>query len=343
MIRYKMFWRLSGASCLAVAIGLFPNCGRKAPIVPQATDQFSARIEIHPPSFARSDSALWNDEIIVEIPIDLPGEEGGNHKVSFGRASVVDTTIHGITIEIEVEDAEFMRMWMDGSWMDHHPVTDEHHVVIRLEDANLDAHASKICYCDVGIVVESNGVVVDSGTLQPMYGEHGLHFGSNFSLPDSGNYQITVTAGVPTFVRGETTSDRWMQATEVMFNYTYSGTPLEDEIEIGEAWGQDSMIVELEAGGPERMWVFMGGSWMWMDPGPNDTHHFEVKLEDPSIETHHEMIGYCEIHMTIINETTGSESSEIELYPMYDDHGFHYGVNMLFPNGEGDDGGHDGH
>lgn len=328
-----------------LAILVLQGCDEKFPAEPETEDHFIAKIEIHPPAFARSESTqhLWDSEISFELPLNAEQDGGGHgHKISANNLILADTTINGMKIEVEVEDAEHMKMWMNGSWMESEPELEQNHFEITLEDPNLDAHASKIFNSDVTITIHKDGVDIATGDLHPMYGEHGFHYGGNYALPNSGDYEIIISASVPTFARGESTSTKWMQETIATFNYTYSGAPLTEEIEIGEMDIND-MKVELEAEGPERMWVLMNDNWMWMEPDQNDTHHFEVKLEDPTVEAHQEVIGYCEIHVSFMNETTGEVSEEIELHSMYGEHGFHYGANVHIQAGDDQGGGGHGH
>ncbi len=97
---------------------------------------------------------------------------------------LADTTINGMKIEVEVEDSEHMKMWSNGSWMDHEPELEQNHFEITLEDPNLDAHASKIFNSDVTITIQKKGVDITTGDLHPMYGEHGFHYGVNFNEID---------------------------------------------------------------------------------------------------------------------------------------------------------------
>ena len=143
-----------------------------------------------------------------------------------------------------------------------------------------------------------------------------------------------INAGTPTFARSAATEDQWLQPTSATFDYSFSGSPLAGEIEIGEAETQ-GLKIELEADAPERMWMpGADGDWHWVDPAADATHYFHVKLEDPTAETHAEMIGYAEVHVTIVNDDTGEQSDEIELYPMYGVHGLHYGANFHLPDGQ---------
>ncbi len=97
---------------------------------------------------------------------------------------LADTTINGMKIEVEVEDSEHMKMWSNGSWMDHEPELEQNHFEITLEDPNLDAHASKIFNSDVTITIQKKDVDITIDDLHPMYGEHGFHYGVNFNEID---------------------------------------------------------------------------------------------------------------------------------------------------------------
>ncbi len=106
---------------------------------------------------------------------------------------------------------------------------------------------------------------------------------------------------------------------------------LTEEIKIGEAVGPDEMKIELEAEHSESMWMFMGGKWMNMKPKPEDTHHFEVKLEDTTITGSDEadfpvkLFG-AKVKLILINDRT-NEQREFELHEMYGGSGYHYATN----------------
>jgi len=343
------------------SLWLLPACGEKTPFQSSTSadgEHFTAQLTVHAPSFARSEATqdLWNREITLSIPLHLEGEteeddhgEGENHSevgedhagetdhhddgVAAEEHAAFERVIDGMRIEFGIRHAEHMTMWSDGAWVEHHAEPEERHIQLVLEDVNLDAHASKILYSEVSIAVEKDGVEVDSGTMHPMYGEHGFSYGGNLTLTEAGDYVVTVTAGTPTFARSEATEDQWLQPTSVTFDYSFSGGSLADEIEIGEVETQ-GLRVELEAEGPERMWMHRAdGDWHWMDPAADATHHFNVKLEDPTVEAHAEIIGYAEIHVTIVNDDTGEQTDEIELRPVYSEHGLYYGANFHLPDG----------
>ena len=271
----------------------------------------------------------YNPHPRIAIPLPRPvGVASDDEAVVIEFERIID----GIRIQLGVEEAKHMVLWHDGAWEEHHAEADEHHIELVLEDPNVDAHASKILYSDVVLAVAKDGIALSSTSLTPMYTSHGFHYGGNFGLAEAGDYQITVTAGTPTFARSESTQDKWKQPISVTFEYSFAGGPLTEEIEIGEIETQ-GLKVELEAKGPERMWMQMAGDSHWIEPATGATHHFEVKLEDPAVDAHAEFIGYAEIHVTIVNDATGEESGEIELHPMYGDHGLHYGANFHLPDG----------
>jgi uncharacterized protein involved in high-affinity Fe2+ transport len=237
----------------------------------------------------------------------------------------------------------------DDHWEEHHPETDAHHLELRLEDPDRDGHASKLLHCHVDVSIKKDGVSVDTGELVAVYGDHGFHYGGNFALAEAGDYEIEVHAGVPEFARGESVKNRWRQESEFHFNYAYNGNVPDDEVSIGETETVDVKI-EVEAEKPERLWILDGGTWGWQEPDGNATHYLKVVLEDPLSEAHHETIGYCEVHIEVVNEANGEGTGELELHPMYSEHGFHFGANTHFPHAaehaEGDhhdDGGGHGH
>lgn len=350
------------------SIWLLSACGEKTPIQSSVSDDgehFVAKVTVQAPSFARSEATqdLWNREISLSIPLHLEAETadghgdgedhsevGGDHagemdhqddemdhlddEVAAEELVSFERVVDGMRIEFGIRHAEHMTTWSEGAWVEHHAEPEERHIRLVLEDVNVDAHVSKILYSDVSIAVEKDGVEVDSGTMHPMYGEHGFLYGGNLKLTEAGDYRVTVTAGTPTFARSEVTEGQWMQPTSVTFDYSFAGSPLADEIEIGEAESQ-GLRIKLDAEGPERMWMHSeDGDWHWLDPAADATHYFRVKLEDPTVEAHAEMIGYAEVHVTIINDDTGEQTDEIELYPMYGDHGLHYGANFHLPDGQ---------
>lgn len=333
---------IASVSAVLVASGLclLAACGGKTPL--ESTEEgasYTARVEIHPPSFDRNEAtqSFFNEEITLSVPLHLDDEVGDGHTAGEDLAeakehAAFERIIDGIRIQLGVEEAKHMVLWHDGAWEEHHAEADEHHIELVLEDPNVDAHASKILYSDVVLAVAKDGIALSSTSLTPMYTSHGFHYGGNFGLAEAGDYQITVTAGTPTFARSESTQDKWKQPISVTFEYSFAGGPLTEEIEIGEIETQ-GLKVELEAKGPERMWMQMAGDSHWIEPATGATHHFEVKLEDPAVDAHAEFIGYAEIHVTIVNDATGEESGEIELHPMYGDHGLHYGANFHLPDG----------
>lgn len=62
-----------------------------------------------------------------------------------------------------------------------------------------------------------------SGTLHPSWGDSGLHYAYNSALAGDGNYDVTVTVGVPTFGRTAKNKDLWTKPVTSRFHFKLAG------------------------------------------------------------------------------------------------------------------------
>ncbi len=226
-----------------------------------------------------------------------------------------ETEVDGMKVELEVEHAETMWMIMDnGMLMEMAPMPDDtHHFEAKLEDISivLEKKTPKIAYSTVTAtaVNDATGETI-SKTLNPMYGGSGFHYGGNFALAP-GSYTVTLDIESPIFMRSNSTKDSWLNPIQVQFPFEATAEELEEEVEIGET-EVDGMKVELEVEHAETMWMIMdNGMMMEMAPMPEDTHHFEAKLEDISVvlEKKTPKIPYSTVTATAVNDATGDSAS----------------------------------
>ena len=148
-----------------------------------------------------------------------PAEDATKKTVLIGR-NVVDKMI--VTLEIEGAESMWMQMGNPPHWMEQPPTKGE---LFHVEVKPLDSGSkTRLPYAEVKFsAVNRDNKKIVSGTLHPSWGDSGLHYAYNTPLAGDGNYEATVTVGVPTFGRTAKNKDLWTKPVITKFHFKLAG------------------------------------------------------------------------------------------------------------------------
>ena len=232
----------------------------------KSTDTYTVKTHVKPPSFARSNSTrdVWSKDTVVEfkgVTMHVPKDV---HDVHIGKK-----TAGNMVIDVEAEHAESMWMMDHGKAMDHMGKEHTHHLVVKVfvdpalasKGIRVERTSEKVPMTQVSLTLrDSKGKMVGKPLdLHTMHSKGGFHYGGNFGLPGPGKYTAVIKASPPDFVRSTKQKDKWLKPIEQTFDYTWDGTPMGEEIEIGAVKGPHNTKIEFEAEHPELMWMAGGG------------------------------------------------------------------------------------
>lgn len=331
---------------MTIALIAVASCGiDRSPVT---SEPQVATVTIGPQELTRTDATkdMWLEEIVLTFP--AIEENGGNHDDEHGKAvagwsASFDTVIGDMRIEFELGPGRHMLRHQMGEWIEHGPAADDSHVLVRVEDmreegeghGHEDTLYADMFYMEVSLAIVRNGATLGEDHLDPILGHEGFYYGGDFSLPEAGDYDLTVTVGPPTFARGEATEDKWMSSETGTLTSQYGGT-LDHDDEIGSFTTHEGLRVTMAAEPPETLWHFEHGELEEHAPDPSATHHFIVTVRDHSASAHERMVGYVDVTVGFGDEDAHPVVESV-CEPMFDADGFHYGVNMPLPEGDGGD------
>ncbi|MCH8866899.1 MAG: iron transporter [Proteobacteria bacterium] len=207
--------------------------------------QYHAEIHLEEPRFARSlgDKDKWmgnveaefhfviEDGLVTEVSVSsgaapaspttpVPAHEAAtlpadptSDEVFMGEA-----TTDNMRIQLILEPAKAMWMYMGGMWMEMAPAVDETiHVEVKPID---EGSGTRISYATVTFTA-TNTSTGESITeeLHSMWGGSGLHYAINHGLLGAGDYTASVTVDVPEFARSMSDSDKWMTPIQADFTF----------------------------------------------------------------------------------------------------------------------------
>lgn len=175
--------------------------------------------------YALSMSTLGAAELKVKVL--SPAEDITKSTVLIGR-STVDNML--VTLEIEGTEAMWMPMGNPLKW---HALpaakADMFHVEVKPIDP---VSKTRISYAEVKIsALNLDTKKKWSGKLHPSWGGSGLHYGYNSPLAGDGNYEATVTVGVPSFGRTDENKDMWTKPVVAKFHFKLAGTKITEVTE----------------------------------------------------------------------------------------------------------------
>lgn len=277
-------------------------------------------------------------------PTEAPSEKDPSKNTVLIGSKIVDN----MRLKVEFEPSKGMYMNMNDKWMTMNPAEDDlYHLEVKLEDPYSN---TRIPNSSVKLFVtkESTEETI-SYDLHPMWGGSGLHYADNGKLMGDGNYNLTVLANAPTFVRGDSNKDLWLEAISADFKFSIENGIITSEADVNEpdvpalAQGEEKkfhvvvgdavfedMGVKVEFEDSANMYMLMNEKWTKMEPKDGDIH-FEVKLND-NLQSN-TRIPYSEVTLTATNKQTGEEIKK-SLHPMWGGSGLHYGANSQLPLGE---------
>lgn len=127
-----------------------------------------------------------------------------------------------VIFELEAAKGMWMQMGNPPKWVEHPVGKGEiFHVEVKPVDPK---SKTRIPYADVKFsAVNRDNKKKVSGTLHPMWGGSGLHYAANSPLAGDGNYETTITVGVPTFGRGSADRDMWTKPVTTKFHFKLTG------------------------------------------------------------------------------------------------------------------------
>lgn len=285
--------------------------------------------------------------IHLDEPVDPTGARTTEDDAHIGHKEV-----DGRIVELVLEPAKSMLMFMGGGWMEMAPALGEDiHVEVKITDpaskdrpphSAIEFHAEN----------ETTGETMEED-LHPMWGGSGLHYAINHGLLGDGEYHAEIHLEEPRFARSMGDKDKWMGTVEVEFHFVIedglvtevsvsSGAdpegpttpvpahepaalpadPTDDDVFMGEAT-TENIRIQLILEPSKAMWMYMGGMWMEMAPAADETIHVEVKPIDEASGTR---ISYAPVTFAVTNTTTGESMTE-ELHSMWGGSGLHYAIN----------------
>lgn len=155
----------------------------------------------------------------LKVKLLSPAEDATQKTVLIGR-TVADKMI--ISLEIESAESMWMQMGNPPKWMEQPAAKGElFHVEVKPVDPG---SGTRIPYAEVKFsAVNRDNKKTVSGTLHPSWGDSGLHYAYNSALAGDGNYDVTVTVGVPTFGRTAKNKDLWTKPVTSRFHFKLAG------------------------------------------------------------------------------------------------------------------------
>lgn len=208
--------------------------------------QYHAEIHLVEPTFARSlgDKDKWmgtaeasffftiEDGLVTVVTVSSDTEPVGPttpvpaHEAADLPADPTDdevfmgeATTEEMRIQLILEPAKAMWMFMGGMWMEMAPAADETmHVEVKPLD---EASGTRISHAAVTFSAR-NTTTQESMTeeLHPMWGGSGLHYAINHGLLGPGDYTASVEVEVPEFARSMSDSNKWMTPIQADFTFT---------------------------------------------------------------------------------------------------------------------------
>lgn len=229
---------------------------------------YEAVVTVEPPIFARSmsDSSKWmtvirdgevitisalfrfklSDGKLVEIsapevsPVPTPKPFAAHADPTLpvdpsqNGVLIGEATIDGMVIDLELEPAKAMLMFMNMPEMDMWMVMtvapgELYHVEVKTIDPKSN---TRVPYAEVSFkAVNQDSGTITEGTLHPMWGGSGLHYAFNSGLSGDGTYEITVTVEPPAFARSMDDKDKWMQPIVAYYHFKMvDGKVVEGEV-----------------------------------------------------------------------------------------------------------------
>lgn len=346
-----MYW-LKYFFSLSMATLLFWGCSDNHDVTVISEDQDTkviVKLEVHPPEFSRTEDTktFFTSEISVELTLPVPREassanDGGHaHKV-LGPANegqveetVVNTVIGDVKIEATIEARKHLHHYMNNTWTEMKPDATHNYIKIQLSNNNANGsehrHGSPIAHANFMVNVKQGNVTISTDTLFAIHGHHGLIYGGNIAIADTGIYALEIIGSGPTAsARDEENATRVQGNYTVSFSFQNTGAP-DDDIEVGDTTFPDSVKIEVKLEAPKTLWVWQNSALTETPPATNATHFVEVEFIDLLSEAHEELISNAEIHCTIFSEDKSDKTIEFELIPVHSEHGYHYGINVGLP------------
>lgn len=146
-------------------------------------------------------------------------EDDTRKTVRIGR-NFVDNMI--VIFELEPAKAMWMGTGTPPKWRERWVREGElFYVAVKPVDPK---SRTRISYAEVkfsAVNRDNKGKV--SGTLNPMWSDSGLHYSYKSALAGDGIYAVTITVGVPGFVRAPADTARWMKPVTSKFHFKLAG------------------------------------------------------------------------------------------------------------------------
>lgn len=159
----------------------------------------------------------------------LPTPEDPAQKTVLLGRNVTDSMI--VTLELEPVKSLWLQTGNPPKWREHTVRKGEiYHLDVKPVDPDSKV---VISYAEVGYkgVNRTNGKKV-SGTLHPIWDSSGLHYAANSPLAGEGNYEITISVGMPTFGRVRQYKDMWLKPVTSKFHFKLVNGKVMDASEI---------------------------------------------------------------------------------------------------------------
>lgn len=331
--------KITAVAILITLAGLSVGCGIDGTLKTTPHEEptrFTVMVSIQPPTSLRTEETwnLWTlpSQVIFQTNFEGTGigaADDGDHAtkvvVPHEQILVGRARSGGFGIALKAGAAqEMFRMGHDGP-EEIHLGGATHHLAVELEDT-FGGHAPH-GHANVPGATIHLGLMADGGEteieLLPVQGRHGLRYEANASIPP-GIYDIHARIQPPAVLRDSASKDRWSAALEAeMHEVDLSSGTGEAEVEVG------GLKISLSAGAPRVYGAFGMGH---LPVSGSETISFSVRLEDEAVEAsgEGEVIAHCDVTATLINEETGA-SLVTTLSPIYGEHGFHYGANIMPP------------
>jgi len=341
-----MFTRIIFALVLLTGLGLIGCSVDENPVASEAVQtELTVVVTVQPSASLRTTDTwtFWTTPVEIPFVVEVTGEAGTSnpgdghaHKMSAviaeGDEVLVGTAeISGMSVTVTIEEGEDMfEMEHGGEMHEHHAESGDHHVTVEVEETATGhgAHGGAVVsHCEIHIIAvsETTGDTTEI-ELVGVQGGHGYRYESNVALPYD-EYDLHVEVEPPSFYRNEETMSRWTEHAEFefhgwVFDSTTSGT-VGSGIWIGSA--NDSLELSLSAGSVKTYGAIGIGE---IPRDGDETINFSVKLTDPTTEAHNQPLFGSVVSVSVHNGTTGETSTSL-MNPMWSEHGYHFGQNMM--------------
>jgi uncharacterized protein involved in high-affinity Fe2+ transport len=184
-----------------------------------------------------------------------------------------------------------------------------------------------VSHCKIHIIAvsETTGDTTEI-ELVGVQGGHGFRYEGNSALPYD-EYDLHVEVDPPSFYRNTETQALWTEHAEFefhgwIFDSTTSGS-IGEQIWVGTA--SDSLELSLRAGSVKTYGAVGIGE---IPNNGDETVNFSVKLSDPTTESHGQPLFGSVVSVSVLNGTSMETTTSL-MNPMWNEHGFHYGQNMM--------------